>query len=33
MNAAGGEHTDSLEKTIEYFIKVLKENVWRFTDS
>jgi phosphoesterase RecJ-like protein len=32
MNASGGEYTDTLEKTIEYFLKVLKENVWRFEE-
>jgi phosphoesterase RecJ-like protein len=30
MNASGGEYTDTLDKTIDYFLKVLKENVWRF---
>jgi phosphoesterase RecJ-like protein len=30
MNASGGEYTDTLENTIVYFLKVLKENVWRF---
>ena len=30
MNASGGEYSDTLENTIEYFLKVLKENVWRF---
>jgi len=29
-NASGGEYSDSLENTIAYFLKVLKENVWRF---
>jgi bifunctional oligoribonuclease and PAP phosphatase NrnA len=32
LNASGGEYTDTLENTIEYFLKVLKENVWRFED-
>jgi len=32
LNAAGGEYTDSLDNTIDYFLKVLKENVWRFED-
>jgi phosphoesterase RecJ-like protein len=32
LNAAGGEYTDSLDNTIEYFLKVLNENVWRFND-
>jgi bifunctional oligoribonuclease and PAP phosphatase NrnA len=30
LNASGGEYTDTLENTIAYFLKVLKENVWRF---
>jgi bifunctional oligoribonuclease and PAP phosphatase NrnA len=30
LNASGGEYFDSLENTIEYFLKALKENVWRF---
>ena len=30
MNASGGEYYDTLENTIEYFLKVLKENAWRF---
>ncbi|TAL66262.1 MAG: bifunctional oligoribonuclease/PAP phosphatase NrnA [Bacteroidetes bacterium] len=33
LNAAGGEYTDSLNNTIEYFLKVLKENVWRFDNN
>jgi phosphoesterase RecJ-like protein len=32
MNASGGEYSDTLDKTIEYFLRVLKENVWRFED-
>lgn len=32
MNASGGEYTDTLENTINYFLKSLKENVWRFED-
>jgi bifunctional oligoribonuclease and PAP phosphatase NrnA len=32
LNASGGEYTDTLENTISYFLKVLKENVWRFDD-
>jgi bifunctional oligoribonuclease and PAP phosphatase NrnA len=32
MNASGGEYSESLDKTIEYFLKVLKENVWRFEE-
>jgi phosphoesterase RecJ-like protein len=30
LNASGGEYYDTLENTIEYFLKVLKENAWRF---
>lgn len=30
LNASGGEYTDSLSNTIDYFLKALKENVWRF---
>jgi phosphoesterase RecJ-like protein len=30
LNASGGEFTDTLDNTIAYFLKVLKENVWRF---
>jgi phosphoesterase RecJ-like protein len=32
LNASGGDYYDTLEKTIEYFEKVLKENAWRFDD-
>ena len=32
LNASGGEFNDTLENTIAYFLKVLKENVWRFED-
>ena len=32
LNASGGEYSDTLENTIAYFLKVLKENVWRFDD-
>jgi bifunctional oligoribonuclease and PAP phosphatase NrnA len=32
LNASGGEYADTLDNTIAYFIKVLKENVWRFGD-
>jgi phosphoesterase RecJ-like protein len=32
LNASGGEYSDTLEHTIDYFLKVLKENVWRFED-
>lgn len=32
MNAAGGEYSDTLDNTIEYFLKVLKENLWRFEE-
>ena len=30
MNASGGEYPDTLENTINYFLKALKENIWRF---
>lgn len=30
LNASGGEHYDSLQNTIEYFLKGLNENTWRF---
>jgi phosphoesterase RecJ-like protein len=30
LNASGGEYPDTLENTIEYFLRVLRENVWRF---
>jgi phosphoesterase RecJ-like protein len=33
LNASGGESKDTLEHTIAYFLKVLKENVWRFDDN
>jgi phosphoesterase RecJ-like protein len=33
LNASGGEFSDTLDNTITYFIKVLKENVWRFEES
>jgi bifunctional oligoribonuclease and PAP phosphatase NrnA len=33
LNASGGEYPDTLENTIEYFLKVLKENVWRFGEA
>jgi phosphoesterase RecJ-like protein len=32
MNASGGEYQDTLNNTIYYFLKVLKENAWRFED-
>lgn len=32
LNASGGEYTDTLDNTIAYFLKVLKENVWRFEE-
>jgi phosphoesterase RecJ-like protein len=31
-NASGGEYADTLENTIEYFLKAVKDNVWRFDD-
>jgi phosphoesterase RecJ-like protein len=33
LNASGGEYADTLENSISYFLKVLKENVWRFEDN
>ena len=30
MNASGGEYKDTLENTIDYFVKVLNDNVFRF---
>lgn len=30
LNASGGEYSDTLDNTIAYFLKVLKENIWRF---
>ncbi len=30
LNASGGEYSDTLDNTIAYFLKILKENVWRF---
>jgi bifunctional oligoribonuclease and PAP phosphatase NrnA len=32
MNASGGEYSDTLDNAITYFLKVLKENVWRFEE-
>lgn len=32
LNASGGEYTDTLDNTIDFFLKVLKENAWRFED-
>lgn len=32
LNASGGEYTDTLQNTIDYFLKALKENEWRFED-
>lgn len=32
LNASGGEYTDTLDNAIAYFLKVLKENIWRFED-
>ena len=32
LNASGGEFTNTLDNTIAYFLKVLKENAWRFED-
>jgi bifunctional oligoribonuclease and PAP phosphatase NrnA len=32
LNASGGEYPDTLENTINYFLNVLRENIWRFGD-
>ena len=32
LNASGGEYYDTLENTVNYFLKVLKDNGWRFAD-
>lgn len=32
LNASGGEHYDSLQNTIDYFLKALEENTWRFEE-
>jgi phosphoesterase RecJ-like protein len=32
LNASGGEYYGTLEKAIEYFLRVLKDNVWRFEE-
>ena len=32
LNASGGEYSDTLINTITYFLKVLKENVWKFEE-
>ena len=32
LNASGGEYSDTLDNTIAYFLKVLKENTWRFEE-
>ena len=32
LNASGGEYPDTLDNAIDYFLKVIKENVWRFED-
>lgn len=31
LNASGGEYFDTLDNTIAYFLKLLKENIWRFS--
>jgi phosphoesterase RecJ-like protein len=33
LNASGGEYTDTLDNTIDYFLKALKENLWRFEET
>lgn len=30
LNASGGEYFDTLDNTISFFLKVLRENAWRF---
>lgn len=30
LNASGGEHYDTLQNTIDYFLKALQENTWKF---
>ena len=32
LNASGGEYYDTLENTIDYFLKVIEENIWLFND-
>jgi bifunctional oligoribonuclease and PAP phosphatase NrnA len=32
-NASGGEYPDTLDHAIDYFLKVLKENTWRFENA
>ena len=32
LNASGGEYYDTLENTIEYFLKVMEINAWQFDD-
>ncbi len=32
LNASGGEYSDTLDNTITYFLKVLKDNIWRFEE-
>lgn len=32
LNASGGEYSDTLDNTIAYFLKVLRENIWRFEE-
>jgi phosphoesterase RecJ-like protein len=32
LNASGGEYYDTLGNTLDYFLKVLNENTWRFED-
>ena len=33
LNASGGEYPDTLENTINRFMKGIKNNVWRFDDT
>jgi bifunctional oligoribonuclease and PAP phosphatase NrnA len=32
LNASGGEYSDTLDNTINYFLKNLQDNIWRFGD-
>ncbi|MEI6048101.1 MAG: bifunctional oligoribonuclease/PAP phosphatase NrnA [Bacteroidota bacterium] len=32
LNASGGEYYDTLDSAIDYFLKALEENVWRFEE-
>lgn len=32
LNASGGEYYDTLDNTIDHFLKALQENIWRFEE-